>query len=664
MAKRNPKDLIEAYDDSQVEIYEGLKHILKRPSMYLGSLDTPQHTLEEALMNSLDEVKLGVANEINIVLHKDHSISIRDNGRGIPPQHSDKFGMPTARALLTVPNTGKGLAGAVSTSSSQNGIGMKATVATAEWMDVKIWRNGTEWTDRYELKGKEPGVPVVKLKGRELPSTKAPKDAPEHGTYLHWMPNSNVFDSLDVRVKDIVSLCEFQTYLNPGLKITVEHETKKTVHELQNPGGLPSLIGKLAETSDSKLITPVYQFPAAFDTGVRVRNDEGEDEPVVITATVAYAWSDAPSHQTMLYTNNVPNPNGGTPIRGSFAGVSKLINKYAKELSMSKATIEQRDILPGLILVLDITHPNPQFEGQTKKEVTSKDAMNALSTMVVSGSELLYDRNIEPIKAVIKAALARAAARKKEEESKVAVSKSEANKALSKKLEPARNTGAGSGAQLFIVEGDSAGGTVIEERDVDSQAVIPLRGKILNTWKASPAKAMSNAEIVAMVTAMGTGVGDDFDIEKRNYDKIIITSDQDPDGSHISCLILTAILKYMPQLLVEGYVYRVMTPLYVNSFKSKPPRYTYSNREQEAFLKTREGKAVTKIKRNKGIGEVSADLVHETIINKSTRRLLRYRIKEEFMDDALAIVDSLMGDESAPRKAIFFNPDIYELVEE
>ena len=331
---------------------------------------------------------------------------------------------------------------------------------------------------------------------------------------------------------------------------------------------------------------------------------------------------------------------------------------------MSKATIEQRDILPGLILVLDITHPNPQFEGQTKKEVTSKDAMNALSTMVVSGSELLYDRNIEPIKAVIKAALARAAARKKEEESKVAVSKSEANKALSKKLEPARNTGAGSGAQLFIVEGDSAGGTVIEERDVDSQAVIPLRGKILNTWKASPAKAMANAEIVAMVTAIGTGVGADFDIEKRNYDQIIITSDQDPDGSHISCLILTAILKYMPQLLVDGYVYRVMTPLYVNSFKSKPPHYTYSNREQEAFLKTREGKSVTKIKRNKGIGEVSADLVHETIINKSTRRLLRYRIKEEFLDDALAIVDSLMGDEAAPRKAIFFNPDIYELVEE
>ena len=395
-----------------------------------------------------------------------------------------------------------------------------------------------------------------------------------------------------------------------------------------------------------------------------MRNDEGEDEPVVITATVAYAWSDAPSHQTMLYTNNVPNPNGGTPIRGSFAGVSKLINKYAKELSMSKATIEQRDILPGLILVLDITHPNPQFEGQTKKEVTSKDAMNALSTMVVNGSELLYDRNIEPIKAVIKAALARAAARKKEEESKVAVSKSEANKALSKKLEPARNTGPGSGAQLFIVEGDSAGGTVIEERDVDSQAVIPLRGKILNTWKAAPAKAMANAEIVAMVTAMGTGVGADFDIEKRNYDQIIITSDQDPDGSHISCLILTAILKYMPQLLVEGYVYRVMTPLYVNSFKSKPPRYTYSNREQKAFLKTREGKTVTKIKRNKGIGEVSADLVHETIINKSTRRLLRYRIKEEFMDDALAIVDSLMGDEAAPRKAIFFNPDIYELVDE
>ena len=661
------KKLIHSYDDSSVEMFEGLKHILKRPSMYLGALDTPQHTLEEALMNSLDEVKVGVATEINIKLHKDNSVSIQDNGRGIPPHYSSKFKMPTVRALLTVPNTGKGLVGALSATSSQNGIGMKATTGTALWLDVTVWRDKTEWHDRYELKEKDPGVPVIKLgKNGELPSKKARKGAPEHGTLIHWMPNPDVFDDMKIKEKDILSLCEFQTYLNPGLRITIEVESKKKTYELEHPGGLGSLIENMASKSDSKLVTPAYEFKSSFDTGVRVRGEDGNPEPVVISGTVAYAWSDSTNHQTLLYTNNVPNPNGGTPIRGSFAGVSKLINKYGKDLGLSKATIEQRDILPGLILILDLTHPNPKFDGQTKKEITSADAQPALASILFNESQLLFDRNIEPIKAVIKAALARAAARKKEEESKVNVTKSDANKALSKKLEPARNTGLGSGAELFIVEGDSAGGTVVDERDVNSQAVIPIRGKILNTWKATNAKAMSNAEVVAIISAIGTGVGSQFDLSKLNYDKIIITSDQDPDGAHISCLLLTLLLRYMPRLLLEGYVYRVVTPLYVNTFKSKTkkPKYTYSNREQDAFLKSREGKTVVSIKRNKGIGEVSAELVRETIIEPGTRRLLRYKIKDEFMDDARDIVEALMGDVAAPRKAIFFNPDIYELVNE
>lgn len=665
MADKKTQDLINAYDDSQVEILEGLKHILKRPSMYLGALDTPQHGLEEALMNSLDEVKVGVADEINIALHKDKSISIQDNGRGIPPHYSDKFKMPTARALLTVPNTGKGLASALATGSSQNGIGMKATVATSEWMDVKIWRDGTEWTDRYELKGKDPGVPVVKLtRAGELPSTKAPKSAPAHGSYLHWLPNAKVFDSLDLRSKDILSLCEFQTFLNPGLKITVD--VKGKVHEMFNPGGLSTLIERLAKQVDAKLMTPVYQFPAVFDTGAVVRDDNGEEHAVVISGTIAYAWSNATNHQTMLYTNNVPNPNGGTPVRGSFAGISKLINRYAKELNMSKSTIDQRDILPGLILVLNLTHPNPKFDGQTKKEITSADAVGALNSMIYNGSQIFFDRNIEPIKDVIKQALARAAERKKSEDEKINVSRNDANKALSQKLEPSRKTGAGSGAELFIVEGDSAGGTVVDERDPNLQAVIPVRGKTLNTWKTTNAKAMSNAEIVAILTAIGTGVGKDFDLSKRNYDKIIITTDQDPDGAHISCLLLTTFLKYVPDLLLGGYIYRVITPLFVNTFKDKKkaPHYTYSNKEQQVFLKSRAGKTVTGIKRNKGIGEVSPELVSESIINSGTRRLLRYQIKEEFMDDALDVVNDLMGDSTDARKAIFFNPDIYELVED
>ena len=660
------KNKIDDYDDSKVAIFEGLSHILKRPSMYLGSLDTPQHTLEEALMNSLDEVKEGVATEIHITLHKDYSISILDNGRGIPPHYSEKFKMPTVRALLTVPNTGKGLLGALSTSSSQNGIGMKATTATAKWLEVAVWRNGIEWNDRYELKNGKPGTPVTLLnKDGELPSRKAKKGSPEHGTLVHWLPNDKVFDSLVIRGKDIAPLCEFQTYLNPGLKITITNELKNRTDEFYNPGGLESLIKKMAETNDSKLLTPIYSFSSVFDTGERVKNADGENESVTISGTITYAWSDSLSHQSVLYTNNVPNPLGGTPVRGAFAGLAKLINQYAKDLGMAKETIEQRDILPGLILILDITHPNPKFDGQTKKEITSKDALKALNQMVVSSSQLLFDRNINPIKEIIKQSIARANARKKEEAAKINIKRSDVLKALSKKLEPSRKTGAGTGAELFIVEGDSAGGTVVDERDTDTQAVIPIRGKIINASKSTNAKVMANAEVVTILSAIGTGVGAEFNIEKRNYDKVIITTDQDPDGSHITCLLLTMILRYMPELLLQGHVYRVITPLFVNKFKGKAtqPVYTYSNREQRAFLNTAKGKRVVEIKRNKGIGEISPEMVQETIINHNTRKLLRYQIKDEFKDDALSIVRDMMGSDTSARKALFFNPDLYDLVE-
>lgn len=665
MSNKTKRDLINSYDDSQIEILEGLDHILKKPSMYLGGLETPQHTLEEAIMNSVDEFKVGVATRLDITLHKDKSISVQDDGRGIPPQYSEKFKMPTARGLLTVPNSGKGLVGASSQFSSQHGIGMKATVATADWVKVNIWRNGTEWTDSYALVKGKPGIPTTKLtKSGELPSGPAPKGSPDHGTRIQWLPNKEVFDSLDIKIKDLLPLIEAQSYLNGGMVFTVSLESKDKVYEFHNPGGLSDLIHKMANSADSNLITPVYQFTQSYDLGRPVRNEDGELVPLVASARIAFAWINSTTHQAMLYTNNVPNPLGGTPVSGASAGIAKLINNYAKDLGLSKETLEQRDILPGLIMIIDLTLPNPQFDGQTKKKVLNKDAVAALTKMVTTGAPLLFDRNIEPIRDVIKMAIKRAAARKKAEDEKINVKKSDAQKALSRKLEPCRKLGAGKGSELIIVEGDSAGGDVTDERDPDTQAVLPVRGKTLNAWKASHSKVMSNEELLTLFSALGTGVGREFNLSKRNYDKIIIAADQDPDGSHIACLIISAILRYAPDLIVGGHVYRVLTPLFVNEFKGNAaPVYTYSNREQEAFLKTAKGKKVYKTKRNKGLGEVGGDMIRETVIDRAKRKLVRYQLKDEVMGDAIDLVDDFMGGDAAARKAIFFNPDIYELVD-
>lgn len=643
-------DKINSYTDDDIINVEPMKHIFIRPSNYLGSLSNPNHTLEEAIMNSMDEVKEGVADTIWIDYYEDGSVSVKDNGRGIPPEYSDKFDMPTVRFSLTVPNTGKGLA-ELSSGSSQHGLGMKATVATSDWFEVEVYRNGYRYYDRYELQYHDddptPAVPTVKLKnGKNLPKTKTKKGDLDHGTFVRWLPSDAIWDSIRFDWNKIIELSQGLAYINPGLKIILNNHNNGDIKEFHEERGMEVYLESLLD-NNTKLITPIYNFKSTYES------NKGVD----IEADVYFAWSDSNTHKEVLYTNNVPNPHGGTPVKGFHTGISRVINKYASDLKMSKSTIQKRDIIPGLYVIISMTHPKPEFDGQTKKEIMSSDADLALNWMVYNNTTIQFDRTVEQIKTIIQNALRREDERKKKQEGSVNLKSKDAQRVVSDKLSPCRKTGEKS--ELFIVEGDSAGGTLINERDTNYQAVMPIRGKIINALKASTARSMDNKELQTIFATIGTGIGDDFDMTKLKYGKIIIATDADPDGAAISCLLLTALLEFAPELVREGYVYRVLTPLFLNQYKNGDVVYTYDNKEQEELLKKKNAKNIVNISRNKGLGELTADIVEETIINHDTRKLIQFKMDEDNEESVEEVVNAFMGSNVAPRKEIFFNEGMY-----
>jgi len=649
--------LIASYSDDSVGHLEPLKHIFKKPSMYLGDISNPQHTLEEALMNSIDEAEIGVAENIIITFHSDGSYSVQDDGRGLPQEYSKKFKMPAMRAMFLLPNTGKAFAdNNNSLGTSQHGIGMKAVVATSEWLELTSYRLDKVVRDRYELVGDEPGVPKISLtKTGNLPSQKRTPKEPEHGTLVRWKPSLKVFDSDKINKKNIEELAHNLVYLNPGLKIKVVDEIRGTSKEFREVGGISSLVEVLAKKNESKLITPIYTFKGIY---ISEQKRGGDVETTEIKADVSFAWSDSTSKDELLFTNNVPNPQGGTPIIGANRALAKLINKYSKDLGLSKDQLESRDILPGVVMVLSVKHPHPNFDGQAKKEITSSDASLALDSIVFNDSQLVLERQIDGVREIVKLAIKRANDRKRSQEENFTLDK-KASKLGIKKLSDCRKKGYGKGSELMIVEGDSAGGSIKALRDTDFQAMIAIRGKIRNVLKTTTSKVMDNAEVAAIFRSLNTGINARFDIKKLNYDRIIIATDQDPDGSHISCLILTLLLRFTPDLIREGHVYRVLTPLFINHLKNGKIRYCYSNDEQNDFL-NKNGKSVVLVQRNKGLGELQEDEVEKLILDVDERRLVQFQMDDVNEEDCYDIVEKMMGRETEERQALFFDPNLYQ----
>jgi Type IIA topoisomerase (DNA gyrase/topo II, topoisomerase IV), B subunit len=652
----NIKDLIKNYTDDDVENVEPLKHIRMKPSMYIGSVSTPLHPLIEVINNSVDEATIGVASKIEVILHKDGSISVEDDGRGLPVNYSKKLKNITSRSLLTLPNTGKGLVqdGKTSSGTSQNGIGGKANLALSDWFKMEVYRDGYIWYDSWETVDNNPGVPTTKLEkqGTELPKEKLSKDNKDkHGTKLHWLPSSDIYDSINIEVQPLSEFLHQMAYLNPGLELTLTIEKSKKSTTWKESGGIEAMVKQIVSNNQDKLLTPIYNIKSDIEM------DIGNNIKKKISASISTAWvENSESVKTILFTNQVANPDLGTPAKGFKMGISKAINKKAKELKLSKETIEQRDILPGLVAVISITMEDPKFSGQTKREVTSSEAQPALIKITEESLNLQFDRTIDKIKSVIKKAQQRAEARKKEQDGKINFKAKDIQKKISEKLSPARHLGEKS--ELWIVEGDSAGGTLNDMRYVDYQAVLPLRGKVINTLKSSKDKSLSNVELATLFTALGTGIGKNFDIKKLNYGKLIIANDSDNDGFAISNLILTAILTFMPELIRTGHVYRIETPLFVNTLKDGTQHFSYNDSEQTEFLKKNK-KNIKEISRNKGLGELSKEMVYDTMVNPETRRLRKFIMNDENEGDVWDNLEKFMGKNTDARKEVFFDEGRY-----
>lgn len=638
--------LIDNYSDENFMHLGALKHMRVRTSMYLGSVANPQHTFEESLMNSIDEATIGVADQIIVHLYPDHSISVMDNGRGMPVDYSSKFKMPTVRALMTIPNTGKSFL-SNSAGTSQNGDGQKATVATSDWFEVNIFKNKRVYYDRYECIDDNPGVPTVELtKDGNLPYRKAKEGEFEHGTMVHWLPSKEVWDSINFKEASIKRLLDQQAYLDGNLTLTfIDSDDKKTVFHHED--GIAGYL-KDRTLADVKAITPIYTFQGSYTDSKQMINPVTKvKSDLVISAKVAFCYVNGDRNDTYLFTNKVPNPNGGTPVKGLENGISVLLNKYAKDFNLYDKTIEMKDVRCGLVAAINLTHPAPNFEGQTKKQITSTNAKSALKNIVTTKAPLVIDRNIEPITKLIKTITDRIHQRELAEKATDLSSKKVLGK-LSQKLAKAKVLGENS--SIYITEGDSASGGAKRTRD-KTQAVMPIRGKIINSLKKTK-QALINEEAATIFSALGTGIGANYDESKLNYGKVVIMTDADDDGAHIATLLLTLFMKFTPDLVKHGHVYRVISPLYVDKNKNNSYHFCYTETEQKYYLKDHQP---TSVQRLKGLGEMDDKLVKKTLMTPGSRRLVQYKIKD--FDDASQLVDHLMGSSVDYRKAIFTGSD-------
>ena len=630
MAKKN------TYDADSIAVLEGLEAVRKRPGMYIGSVSTKglNHLVYEIVDNAVDEHLAGYCDSIEVYLEKDGSATVIDNGRGVPVGMHAK-GVPAARLVYTTLHAGgKFDDSSYKTSGGLHGVGSSVVNALSTYLDVEICRDGAIHHDRYQR-----GIPVVKLENGLLPILGKTKKT---GTKVNFLPDPTIFEKTKFKSEEIKSRLHETAYLNPALTITFEDRRGAEVERevFHEEDGILGFIRDLNQKNET-IHEPIYF--------------KGQAEGIEVEAVVQYVNE---FHENVLgFCNNIYNAEGGTHLTGFKTTFTTVMNQYARELGILKekdANFTGADIRNGMTAIVSIKHPDPRFEGQTKTKLDNPDASKATSK--VTNDEIIhfFDRNLDTLKKVLSCAERAAKIRKTEEKAKTnLLSKQKYSFDSNGKLANCESRDA-SKCEIFIVEGDSAGGSAKTARDRMYQAILPIRGKILNVEKASIDKLLANAEIKTMINAFGCGFsegyGNDFDITKLRYDKIIIMADADVDGAHISTLLLTLFYRFMPELIFEGHVYIAMPPLYKAMPKNGDEEYLYDDKELEKYRQRVNGPFT--LQRYKGLGEMDADQLWETTLNPETRVMKRVEIEDARM--ASAVTEMLMGTEVPPRRAFIY----------
>lgn len=624
------------YDAGSISVLEGLEAVRKRPGMYIGSVSTKglNHLIYEIVDNSVDEHLAGFCTEIRVVLEKDGTATVTDNGRGIPVDMHQK-GISAARLVFTTLHAGgKFDDSAYKTSGGLHGVGSSVVNALSTYMDVKISRDGAVYHDRYEC-----GVPVIELENGLLPKIGKTKKT---GTTINFLPDDTIFEKTKFRAEEVKSRLHETAYLNPELTIIFEDKRgDQTEHiEYHEPEGIIGFIRDLNKKKEA-LHEPVYF--------------KGEADGIEVEAAFQYVNE---FHENVLgFCNNIYNAEGGTHLTGFKTTFTTAMNQYAREIGILKekdTNFTGADIRNGMTAIISIKHPDPRFEGQTKTKLDNPDAAKAVGKVAGDEIVLYFDRNLDVLKTVLSSAEKAAKIRKTEEKAKTnLLTKQKYSFDSNGKLANCESRDPKK-CEIFIVEGDSAGGSAKTARNRNFQAILPIRGKILNVEKASIDKVLANAEIKTMINAFGCGFsegyGNDFDITKLRYDKIIIMADADVDGAHISTLLLTLFYRFMPELIYEGHVYIAMPPLYKAMPKSGEEEYLYDDKALEKYRRTHKGPFT--LQRYKGLGEMDAEQLWETTLDPKRRLLKLVEIEDARM--ASGVTEMLMGTEVPPRRAFIY----------
>ena len=614
------------YGASQIQVLEGLEAVRKRPGMYIGSTGPRglHHLVYEVVDNSIDEALQGFCTDIYVSINEDGSVLVRDNGRGIPVEIHPKTGKSTLETVLTVLHAGgKFGGGGYKVSGGLHGVGVSVVNALSKWVIAEVSRNGKVYRQSYEK-----GIPMTELE--------VVGDSKTTGTMIQFMPDETIFDEIEFKYETLEHRLRELAFLNKGIKITFEdkrNEEEKT-KEFFYTGGLIEYIKFL-----NKNKTPIHEDIVYIEKKVQ--------DYVV---EVAMQYTDVYSENIYSFANNINTHEGGTHLAGFKTALTKTINDYAKKMKLlkeSEPNLLGEDIREGLTAIVSVKIPEPQFEGQTKTKLGNTFMRGIVDSITVEEMGSFLEENPTTGKIIVEKGLraqrAREAAKRARELTR-RKSVLESTSLPGKLADCAEKDPANS--EIFLVEGDSAGGSAKQGRDRHNQAILPLKGKILNVEKSRLDKILSSDEIKNMITAFGGGVGNDFDLEKARYHKIVIMTDADVDGAHIRTLLLTLFFRYMRPLIEEGYVYVAQPPLYKVK-KQKKEHYVYSDKQLEKLLEEI-GRQGVELQRYKGLGEMNAEQLWETTMNPETRTLLQVKIEDAAMADE--VFTMLMGDKVAPRK--------------